>query len=117
MLPLHHRPTGQAKCIPTRIARAIFVSKNHFPKTELAIGAENVPSVPEFEFKKGQDLRGNSYAYDFFYKGPDAPEMRELQGVPRDAWIPGESMMDSITEQSRPLTYYGSVLTVLWIRE
>ena len=56
-------------------------------------------------------------AYDFFYKAPDAPEMRELEDVPRDAWIPGESMMDSITEQSRPLTYYDSVLTVLWIRE
>ena len=72
---------------------------------------------PDFHYwiKPGAPLKGHSYAVDFFYKGPDAPEMRRPQEVPRDAWIDGESMQDSITEQSRPLTSYGSVLTLLWI--
>jgi hypothetical protein len=74
---------------------------------------------PEFHYwiKRGEELRGHSYAVDFFDKGPDAPEMREAQEVPRNAWIEGESMSDSITEQSRPLTLYGSVLTLLWIED
>ena len=72
---------------------------------------------PEFHYwiKRGQELRGNCYAIDFFEKGPHALEMREAQEVPRNVWVEGESVRDSISEQSRPLTSYGSVLTLLWI--
>lgn len=74
---------------------------------------------PEFHYwiRRGQELRGNSFAIDFFDKGPSAQEMREAQAVPRNAWIEGELMKDSITEQSRPLTFYGSALTLLWIQD
>jgi hypothetical protein len=74
---------------------------------------------PEFHYwiKRGRELRAHSYAIDFFCKGPDASEMREMQDVPRDAWIDGATMQDSITEQSRPLYSYGSVITLLWIRD
>lgn len=73
---------------------------------------------PDFHYwiKRGA-LKTNSYAVDFFDKGPDAAEMRELQEVPRNAWIEGESMQDLIAEQSRPLTSYGSALTLLWIQD
>jgi hypothetical protein len=72
---------------------------------------------PEFRYwiKRGWELRAHSYAIDFFYKGSHAPEMREMQEVPRNAWIDGESMQDSIREQSRALSSYGSVITLLWI--
>jgi hypothetical protein len=72
---------------------------------------------PEFHYwiKQDTELRAHSYAIDFFHKGPDAAEMREMQEVPRNAWIDGESMQDSIREQSRSLFSYCSVLTLLWI--
>lgn len=74
---------------------------------------------PEFHYwiKRGRPLKGSSYAVDFFDKGADAVEMREIQNVPRNVWIDSESMQDSITEQSRPLTSFGSVLTLLWFRD
>jgi len=72
---------------------------------------------PEFNhwIKRGWELRGNTYAFDCFYKGPNSPEMLVMQDVPRNAWIEGESMQDSIREQSRPLPSYASALTLLWI--
>src|SRR5437870_402129 len=42
-------------------------------------------------------------------------QMQEVQEVTRDSWIEGESMQDTIKEQSRVLFSYGSVLTLLWI--
>jgi hypothetical protein len=72
---------------------------------------------PEFHYwiRRGSQLRGNTYAVDSFYKGPESPEMLVLQDVPRSAWIEGESMQESIREQSRPLPSYDSVITLLWI--
>lgn len=72
---------------------------------------------PEFHYwiPNGKALTGHSYAIDFFDRGPDAPELRSVQEVPRDAWIDGESMSDVIREQSRPLFSYGSVITLLWV--
>jgi hypothetical protein len=72
---------------------------------------------PEFHhwIKRGRELRAHSYAIDFFERGPDAPEMRQMREVPRDAWIDGESMEDLVSEQSRALYSYGSVITLLWV--
>jgi hypothetical protein len=36
-----------------------------------------------------------------------------MQDVPRNAWIEGESMQESISELSRPLPSYASVMTLL----
>lgn len=67
---------------------------------------------PEFHYwmKRGKKLRGNTYAIDFSEKGVATQQMQEIQDVPRDSWIDGESMQDGIKEQSRVLFSYGSVL-------
>lgn len=72
---------------------------------------------PEFHYwiKRGTKLKTSTYAVDFFEKGYATQQMQEMQEVTRDAWIPGESMLDTIKEQSRALPSYGSVITLLWI--
>lgn len=72
---------------------------------------------PEFHYRitRGKKLRGNTYAIDFSEKGVATQQMQEMQDVPRNSWIEGESMQDGIKEQSRVLFSYASVLTLLWI--
>jgi Zn-dependent peptidase ImmA (M78 family) len=72
---------------------------------------------PEFHhwIRRGKKLRGNTYAVDFFEKGIATQQMQEIQDVSLGSWIEGESLSDSIREQSRVLFSYDSVLTLLWI--
>jgi len=65
--------------------------------------------------KRGKKLKASTYAVDFFEKRLATQQMQEVQEVTRDSWIEGESMQDTIKEQSRVLFSYGSVLTLLWI--
>jgi hypothetical protein len=57
-----------------------------------------------------------SFAYDCF-KGEEVPSHPE--SVSADAWIQSFNLRDGsrIHEEPRSLSSYGSVLTLLWIRE
>jgi IrrE N-terminal-like domain len=72
---------------------------------------------PEFHhwIKRGTKLKASTYAIDYFERGVATEHMQEVQEVTRDSWIAGESMQDTIKEQSRVLFSYDSVLTLVWI--
>jgi hypothetical protein len=72
----------------------------------------------EFPFfiKKGQRIEQGSYAYNCF-KGESVPNRPEL--VRAEAWIDSWNLIQGsrIYEESRALSSYGSVLTLLWIKD
>jgi len=57
-------------------------------------------------------LSSFSYAADFFSKGT-VP--RNMETVRLDAWVEGGSEWEQMKEQSRALSSYNSVLTLLWL--
>jgi hypothetical protein len=73
---------------------------------------------PEFPFfiKKGKSIEESSYAHSCF-KSEKVPTLPEP--VPADAWIESFNLKEGskIHEESRSLPSYGSVLTLLWIKE
>jgi len=75
-------------------------------------------SSPEFPFflKKGRRVAPESFAYNCF-KGESVPSYPEL--VTAEAWIDSLNLIPQsrIYEQSRALPSYGSVLTLIWIKE
>jgi Zn-dependent peptidase ImmA (M78 family) len=72
----------------------------------------------EFPFfiKKGKRIEQASYAYTCF-KGEPVPTRPEL--VPAEAWIDSWNLIEGsqIYEESRALPAYGSVLTLIWIKD
>jgi Zn-dependent peptidase ImmA (M78 family) len=72
----------------------------------------------EFPFfiKKNKQIEQKSYAYNCF-KGESVPSHPEL--VPAEAWIDSWNLIPGsrIYEESRALPSYGSVLTLIWIKD
>jgi len=72
----------------------------------------------EFQFyvRKGKQVEKGTYAYDCF-RGEVIPA--QVEPVPAHLWLESENLRDGavIWEESRALLNYGSVLTLLWIRQ